>query len=415
MQPARLRIVPEIPLLPGGKIDERALVRLDALPVESAPAPPAAAPPGTTEVSEHARTAIAAAWREVLGTSPRADVRFRDAAGDSLRLLEVVLSLEQRLGRRLPLEVFSAETTAHEMARALDVALSASGHDSAPRNVYLLPGARGDTPGLAGLRSDCLPVAAMRIVGYPHWREMLDKGLTLDHIAQATVETIRGDAATGPICLVGYSFGVYVAYAACRLLEADGRDVASLVLIDMPRPRRPQVDTRLEGRIDVLRPLSRAARGAWWSVDRLARAARQGMAAERIGMIAATPGAAVVRAPIVRTIAASRVTKGWSRLFGAPGYWTSHHMAQEFRLRSIKEWAYRWSEPPSRIRTSVLLIRTGDDHGESAEDLGWRELCERVEVERVPGTHMTMLSAEHRPAVSRTIRATIARALTEPR
>lgn len=403
MRPVRVIEIGALPLAASGKIDGAALLR-------TATANAVRRPP---EQAAHARAgadaerAVAIAWRRVLRAIPAPGTTFRDAAGDSLRLLELVFDLESCTRRRLPLDAFSADATAAEMALALDGALR-DPTPSRPRGrVFLLPGARGDTPGLAALRADCLPVTAMEMLAYPDWREMLRARLTMEGIAEAAVSQIRALWPKEPVCLVGYSFGVHIAFAAACILESEGREVAQLVLIDMPPPNRRNLQT-------PARSARAIARQVWWELDRLQRAARQGTAAERLGMIAATVAARLVRHSGIRTLAMSRVTKGWSRRFGDLGYWTSHHMGQEFRLRAAHEWALRWRAPATRLRAPLLLIRTAAHRQDALEDLGWSVLAERVEVVHVPGAHVSMLSAAYRRAVSDAVGAALARALAAP-
>jgi thioesterase domain-containing protein len=289
------------------------------------------------------------------------------------------------------------------MALALDAVL----RDPAPSpssRVFLLPGARGDTPGLAGLRADCLPVASVQMVTYPGWREMLRMNATLDGIAEVATAQVHAMSLPGPVCLIGYSFGAYVAYAVSCLLESEGREVAQLVLVDMPPPSRI-------GQALVLSP-AETAREMWWSANRLKRAVREGTASEHVGMLVASLAATVVRVRAVRALAASRATKGWSQHLGDLGYWIRHHLGQEVRLQAANEWARRWRAPTKRLRAPLLLIRSEEIRPGASEDLGWSEIAEQVRVVHVEGTHVTMLSVAHRNAVSTAVSAALAGALS---
>ena len=429
MQPSRILAIARLPMLPGGKIDQQALLKIEAAtPLvqrtsaqpasrDSRPAPDRRAG-GRAVPSADAQRAVTLAWRRVLGSKPLPGVTFLEAAGDSLRLLELVFALESRTGAQLPLEVFSAEASAAEMAIALDAALRNPAPSLLRFSAFLLPGARGDTPGLAGLRADCLPFVAIQMVTYPDWRQMVGAGLALDGIAQAAVAQIRALSAPGPVGLVGYSFGAYAAFAAAGMLEAAGREVAQLVLIDMPPPSHwtPQSQASMSfgaaGAGSGIRERSSAsARELWWSAERLVRAAREGTAAERLGMTFAPVAAALARRPSLRTLASSRATQGWSRRFGDVGYWTRHHMGQELRLQAAEEWASTSPAPPTRLRAPLLLIRGDAPRRHASEDLGWNAFVETVRVVRVPGTHVTMLSAAHRKTVSDAVAPALADAL----
>lgn len=400
MCPARIIEVGALPLRASGKIDSAALLQLAEADATQPPLKPAAA----GRASAAAERAVATAWRRVLGVLPAPGVTFLDASGDSLQLLELVFELEIRTGRRLPLDEFNAEASAAEMALALDSALRRPA-SSASSGVFLLPGARGDTPGLAGLRADCLAVASMQLLAYPDWREMLREWLTVEGIVESAVAQIRAISPAGLLCLVGYSFGVHIAFAAACMLESEGREVAQLVLIDMPPPQQRKTSTHVWSPLTMMRKV-------WWEVDQLRRAARNAMAAKRFGMIAATFATWLVCRSGIRPLATSSMTKGWSRLFGDLGYWTSHHMGQEFRLRAAHEWAQRWRAPATRLRAPLLLIRTAAHRQDEPKDFGWKGLAEDVEVVHVPGTHVSMLSTAHRKAVSGAVSAALARALS---
>lgn len=435
MQPARMLLADQLPLLPGGKVDHQALLKREAATpwkqwsfalassrrsrrqgLRTVDANTPSEPP---RPSADAERAVAIAWRRVLRSTPAPGVSFLDAAGDSLRLLELVFALESRTGQQLPLDAFSVDANAAQMALALDAAL----RNPVPpaRRVFLLPGARGDTPGLAGLRADCLPVATVQMVAYPNWREMMRTGLTLEGIAESVAAQIRTMSLPGPVCLVGYSFGAYVAYVASCVLENEGRDVAQLVLIDMPPPSQRNCETQAifppataRERWRAAHSLRSVARRVWWSAARLGRAVREGTASERFGMLAARLATQLVRRPGFRALAASRATKGWSRHLGDLGYWTGHHMGQEYRLQAAREWALRWCAPARRLRAPLLLVRTSAHPPQAPDDLGWSELAEQVGVVRVQGAHVSMLSAAHRKAVSAAVSAALASALSAP-
>jgi len=417
LRPARILSVDALPLLPGGKVDHAALLAIDAGTASAHRGHPASprrehAAPRSSAASQRA---VHLAWRRVLHVAPASGTTFLEAAGDSLRMLEMVFALESLVKRRLPLDAFDVEDTPLEMALALDAALQAAPVPPRER-VFLLPGARGDTPGLAGLRADCLAVAPMRLVDYPGWREMLTTRGTLDGVAAAAAADIAASAPAGPIALVGYSFGAYVAYAVAQRLERDGCAIARLVLIDMPAPGGP-VD--VPSLLSLETGLSRtvvgrwrdAAREAWWSVNRLVRAARDGMVAERVGMHMGSAASMAFRVPVLRTLARARITHGWSGRLGDVGYWTRHHLAQELRLAAAVAWLREGPQPLQRLRTPVLVVRSEHHRADLGDDLGWRRVADDVSVVRVPGTHVTMLASGHRPSVSAAVADALASAL----
>ena len=107
--PARLSVLPEFPLDPGGKIDRKALARL----MEAPSVGPSA-------------DAVSKVWAEVLGRPVPAGVGFFEAGGNSLQMIEAHGLLEARFGPFSIAEMFSARDAASLAAR-----LGAS-HGTAP-------------------------------------------------------------------------------------------------------------------------------------------------------------------------------------------------------------------------------------------------------------------------------------------
>ncbi|OYW18618.1 MAG: hypothetical protein B7Z52_04790, partial [Burkholderiales bacterium 12-64-5] len=111
MVPARFLAVQDLPLLPGGKVDGRALLALlPADPAPFAPAPPAA--------EDGLAAELQAAWARILGVAtvePSAD--FFALGGDSLKLLDLTLAVERHTGRPLSPAAFLGDPTPRGLAR----------------------------------------------------------------------------------------------------------------------------------------------------------------------------------------------------------------------------------------------------------------------------------------------------------
>jgi amino acid adenylation domain-containing protein len=112
MVPAAFVRLESLPLLPGGKVDRRALPepRWDGSRGREA----AALPVGS------AARRVAEVWQQVLGVGPiglRDD--FFDLGGDSLGAARILNKIEQIWGIRLPLSVFLQNTTVEQLAALL--------------------------------------------------------------------------------------------------------------------------------------------------------------------------------------------------------------------------------------------------------------------------------------------------------
>ena len=296
-------------------------------------------------------------------------VTFLEAAGDSLQLLTLVFALESRVGRRLPLDGFSAELDAGGMALALDAALTAAPMPAADDGVFLLPGARGDTPGLAGLRADCLGRVSMEMLVYPGWREMARDRLGLVDIAGAlrpTVEASVTKTGGGPVTLIGYSLGAQVAAVLAFALEAAGVAVRRLVIIDMPTPQ-------WAGPGRHVWDMPRSPRAVWWELNRLRRAERVAM------MLARINGQPALR-PVLRGVGGAAWPGRVGAALGTLGYWAGHHLAQEMRFNAAEQWVREWQAPVAELQAPVSLIRTSAHRAEAPEDLGWAAVAGQVAV-----------------------------------
>jgi non-ribosomal peptide synthase protein (TIGR01720 family) len=108
MIPAQFVAVPELPLLPNGKVDRQALAGRTITP-----APPERAP---TVSSDAMLMRLLDIWRETLGTNTAtADDDFFDAGGDSILAIQLI-SRAARAGVRLSLSEFFQAPTVRGMA-----------------------------------------------------------------------------------------------------------------------------------------------------------------------------------------------------------------------------------------------------------------------------------------------------------
>jgi thioesterase domain-containing protein len=171
------------------------------------------------------------------------------------------------------------------------------------------------------------------------------------------------DHVLAPIVLAGWSFGGPVALEIAALAEADGVGVAQVVLIDSGTPEL--LATRTETEVERLAGLFELDRGS-------------------IGGIRGERALELVAARL-------RVVHGNDSIDVAD-------------LRPFVE-AYDWHveaarrpwHPPT-VNGPVLLVRARDEAGwqDAPADLGWsRALSRRLEPLWTPGTHYSLMSAEH--------------------
>ncbi len=211
-----------LPLTPNGKVDRRAL----PAPVHTA---------GGREPRTEAERVLCGLFAEVLGVPEvGADDGFFDLGGHSLLAVSLIGRVRTAFGSDLGIrELFEAPTPAG-LARRIG---TAAGDPLAE----VLPLRAGDGPPLfcvhpgagigwsyAGLLRDVTrPVYALQAPGLTG-----PQPASIEELAARFAAHIKNVQPDGPYHLLGWSFGGLVAHAIATALQADGAEVASLVLLD---------------------------------------------------------------------------------------------------------------------------------------------------------------------------------------
>jgi amino acid adenylation domain-containing protein len=354
--PSAIVVLEALPVTTNGKLDRRALPEPGARTGETA----AGATVGPTQ------RALAEVWADVLEVSGPIDGSddFFELGGDSLAALALLVAVEDRFGRRLPVGTFLSATTLADQAAAID---SARAEPATSTLIPLRPiGTRPpwicvltDQRGVIGLRNvlpsmlNDQPVFAMQAVdlGVSSWRRS-----TIEQIAAACVRSLRTRYPEGPYRLGGHSMGGLVAFAmACELVQA-GQRVELLLLLDTSPPEAWSWRGRIAARDRMLRneSLVRRARGQ----ANLVRNVLKNVWARARG---------------------ERVLREWPRGFDDP--WDQ---AGAYRL------CHRYR--PARLAAPVTIFHTPATRaaGPNAA-LGWdRHVEGRVTARPIPGDHVSI-------------------------
>jgi thioesterase domain-containing protein len=370
---------PETIVVPEAPAAERE--RLVVSPQQSHSAAPFVQSPLASPPTRRARTAVARAWRRVLNRrSLRADLSFGEAGGDSLRLLKLVFDLETQCGISLPLAPFSSDLRPSEMARALDRCLRGlvDEPDSTTPMVFLLPAIGGDDPRLVDLRTLCRPALRVELVDLGDWPELLEPGFDVPTLARRLAARIATRAPSGRLMLAGWSYGGFLAAAVGAALNAIGREVAfvgvldttasPMSLIDLAPQRRP---TRLEN----LRAVP-----AW---------IRAGQGRERLADFIVTR--VVARPRLLRL--AVRLRHVWLP-FGFR-FHLNRRMGLRLRHDLMAAWRRRQEPPPAVPGRSVVLFRAAETVPDLVDELGWCAAYPGLRIVAVTGAHTTMLEPPH--------------------
>jgi acyl-CoA synthetase (AMP-forming)/AMP-acid ligase II/thioesterase domain-containing protein len=267
--PRRVVFLADIPKGPTGKLQRIGLAEklglTGAAESEAGPAARAEFLAPRTPVEE----ALVRIWSAELKVA-KVGVRdnFFDLGGDSVLASRVFAVIAKTFGKRLPLTVLFEAPTVEKIAAILG---GAGPQALSPIVAIKKSGARPPFFCMANWDAFVLaPLAALMDPGQPfygiHPQGLVDPDrpeVEINGLASAYLDFIRAVQPRGPYRLGGKCSSGFVAYEVAQRLRAAGEEVALLVLIDTPGPRRM---------IDALLPVRRGA-------VRLARHVRDHLAA----------------------------------------------------------------------------------------------------------------------------------------
>ncbi len=239
MVPSFIIAMDALPLLPNGKVDLAALPEPTGVEDRRA----AAYVPPATEIER----VLVRIWEEVLQRR-RIGLRdnFLEMGGHSLVALRLVARIQEELGQRISPTAVMQTPTIEALAMELQKAeQGAHGHIVQVRAggqgtpvFYVAPG-HGDLVSFSvlGRRIDTMqPFFAL----VPPREPGQSLHVEIGRLARRYAEEMRNILPNGPYQLVGFSLGGVVALEVARLLRAEGRPVAPVVLLDTFFPYLPR-------------------------------------------------------------------------------------------------------------------------------------------------------------------------------
>lgn len=190
-------------------------------------------------------SAVAEVFAELLGLSPvGVHDDFFELGGSSFLALSLVRRIGEKVGQEIPLSALVGGTTVEGLAEILRRQSSAAGRTLVP----LQP--QGEKPPLflvhsaGGMIVNLLELARVMDRDRPLYA-LQDPRLAVEEdgaarsveaLAEAYLEEIRGVQGEGPYHLGGHSFGGVVAFEMARRLEEEGETVGSVLLFDSTAP-----------------------------------------------------------------------------------------------------------------------------------------------------------------------------------
>jgi thioesterase domain-containing protein/acyl carrier protein len=323
-----------------------------------------------------AREVVAAVWADVLPYEPmQENLTWSDAGVDSLKSLQMLLAIEKSLGRKLTFDLFARDLTLGDLIRGL--AEGGAAAESAPtgqRTVFLVPGIFGDEPRLADFRHALRDHAACETLTLPELDQPSELLSDLAATVRPLVRQVRAQQPDGPIVIAGYSFGSFVAYQMALDLQAAGRTVDLLCLLDAAPPRTSLAEAGEVGPT-TKRTLSSVLGGIPRALRKPANESLH-LYAERL----------VYRALMVaRQFRAARwmVARNWANYDFDRGHERRRHLLEVFRGRAMAGWR------PEPYAGRVLLIES-DEMRRRGDGRHWSRWAPNLSAVVVGGDHVTI-------------------------
>ena len=230
--------------------------------------------------------------------------------------------------------------------------------------VFLLPCIFGDEPPFADFRAALAGRVDFELLDYPDLDRPSSEIRDFDRILTGTVERICSAQPSGHVHIAGYSFGGLVGFAAACRLQAEGRRLSMLALLDT---HALGLKVPNSGRLTRNRD---AAPGVW------------GAAADVASRLLIAAGLAeAVRAAIgpAGRVFGSKAAIGLRRLF-----------LQNLRGRSLAGLTL------GRFDGPVILFRAEEQPApDLPPDLGWSAYCSSVRSVPLKGDHNGLFRPDH--------------------
>ena len=237
MIPAHFMRLEQMPLSPNGKLDHKQLPEPGNAGMESGTEH--IAPRDTLELQ------LARIWEDILNIHPLG-VRdhFFDLGGHSLLAVQLMARIQREFGQNLPLATLFQHPTIEQLASALhrqteDLSWSSlvpiqSGDSKPP--FFCVPGAGGNAIYLYDLAQQLgtdQPFYALQAVGLDGYAE---PHTTIEAMAAHYIECMQTVQARGPYRLGGHSLGGKIAFEMARQLQQQDEKIDLLAIFDTTAP-----------------------------------------------------------------------------------------------------------------------------------------------------------------------------------
>ncbi len=384
MQPRSIQVLERLPLSSNGKVDRKALPRIDQQP---------AAPMvrNTRAPMDETERRLLAIWSGIL-RRPELCVTddFFDMGGQSFEAVRIIGAVREAFGVSLSLGSIWQERSVERVAKLLrDGRTGGQGShllelraQGTGQPLFLVHPAGGHVMcyrGLAALLDR--PVYAFQAPGLEGRGEPLD---SIEALAATYVDLLEAQQPEGAVLLGGWSSGALIAFEMALQLRRRGRMVAGVAMLDCPAPLAgPAVDDRvLLGWFLEDLALDLPVAQLLASVE-VAGGARQQL--EQVAAVLVQSGRPLAL-DLEQISAIYQVFTGIVR--GSRRYAGAHSDVDLLLIRA---------------RDGAVSEFAAHPHGQRT-DWGWRDFSSaNVDTESFTGTHYTLLSESSLPGVAKAI------------
>ena len=411
MVPALFVPLRSLPQTVNGKVDRKALALFCAPPERTSAQGEIDEPHRDMTPRQHTRALsaiearLAALWSEVLKCPidhPEAD--FFALGGDSLTAVKLVFRIEQEFARTLPLASLFTDRTVQAQAAALDPQTT----PARPQGPLVLFRAQGTGPTVLLVHD-----ISGQILSYRPLAESLAGGSIYGLCANLPGERSAAEAEVSgmaavyaravleqglpePFVLVGHSFGAQVAAELTRELQAQGRNVVLLAVLDAFPDEDPEWSASMPQ--DDIGLLDYMVRTLEVSLER-----RIDIGIGDLQVLAEPERAQLLTR---RLIDADVVPEGTR-----PETVLGMFAVYKSNLNSLR--SYR----PGRVDCPVVVWRTAElaSLENRTADLGWGAYTDRgVQIRDAGGEHVSMLKSPYVQDLAHSLNAAIQQAMSVP-